>query len=170
MSARTGNAATALGSLQSLSFVLREPAGTVVPMLKMLNPTNHMRTTNVGAFPLPSVARISPLPPPHIRARDNPRWTTMKQDLDHFDRALLARCTNMLSDCGTSADRSTTARPLDRRSGRTLDDGQSAVELLAMRTTNNGEPAKGDSFATAAIFPPVCLGRRNGAAFGRTEE
>jgi hypothetical protein len=44
--------------LKSLGFVLQEPAGAIVQMPKMLNPTNHMRTTDVGAFPLPSVARI----------------------------------------------------------------------------------------------------------------
>src|ERR1700722_19371102 len=126
-------------------------------MPKTLNPTNHTPKTKVGAFILPSVARISPFPPHPIRTCDDQRQNAMKHDLDHFDRALLARCTNMLLDCGTSADRSTTARSLDRRFGRAFGDGRSTVELLVMRTTNSGEPAKVDGFATAAIFPPVCL-------------
>ncbi len=121
------------------------------------NPTNHMRPTAVGAFISPSVARISPLPLHPIRTCDDQRQTAMKHDLDHFDRASLARCTNKLLDCGTSADRSTTVRPFDRRSGRASGDSRSTVELLAMRPTNSGEPAKVDGFATAANFPPACL-------------
>src|ERR1700738_3640342 len=155
----------ALDVLNSLHFAMWAPAGTPVPMHKTLNPTNHMPQTNVGAFILPSVARISPLPLHPIRTSDYQQQPAMKRDLGHFDRASLARCTNRLLDCGTSADRSTTARPLDRRSGRALGDGRSTVELLAMRTTTSGEPAKGGGFTTAAIFPPVCLPSSVGASF-----
>src|SRR5260370_39859750 len=125
-------------------------------MLGILNPTNHMRTTAVGAFISPSVARISPLRLPHVRTLDNPRQSAMKRDRNHCDRISLARCTNRLPDCGTRADRSTTARTLDGRSGRTPCDVRSTVELLPMRRANNGERAKVDDFATTMSFPPDC--------------
>src|ERR1700694_4611424 len=116
-------------------------------MPKMTNPTNHMRTTDVGAFPLPSVARISLLPLRHIRTCDDPRQTAMRYDLDHCDRTSLTRCTNRLPDCGTSADRSTTVRTFDRRSGRTPGDVRGTVELSAVGATNNGARAKVSNFA-----------------------
>ena len=122
-------------------------------MSKMSRPTNHMRTTEVGAFPLPSVARISPLPLHPIRTCDDPRQTAMKHDLDHFDRTSPAWCTNKLPDCGARADRSITGRTFDGRSGRTAGDGRSSEELLAERTTNSGERANVSESATATIFP-----------------
>src|SRR5258708_17973761 len=122
-----------------------------------LNPTNHMRPTAVGAFILPSVARISPHPPHPIRTCDDQRQTAMKHDLDHCDRASLAWCTNRLPDCGTRADRSITGRTFDGRSGHTLGDGRSSEELLAERTTNSGERANASETATATTFPLTCL-------------
>src|SRR3977135_3473880 len=59
-------------------------------MPRMLNPTNHMRTTDVGAFPLPSVARLALLPLSRIRRCDVSRQTAMKCDLGHCDRISLA--------------------------------------------------------------------------------
>ncbi len=120
------------------------------------NPTNHMRPTAVGAFISPSVARISPLPLPHVRTRDNPRQSAMKRDRNHCDRISLARCTNRLPDCGTRADRSTTERTLGGRSGRIPGDGRSSEELLAVRTTNSRERTKVSDFETATIFRPIC--------------
>src|SRR5882724_106436 len=79
------------------------------------NPTNHMRSTDVGAFISPSVARISPLPLYPIRTCDDQRQTAIKHDLDHCDRISLARRTNKLPDCGTRADRSTMAWARDER-------------------------------------------------------
>jgi hypothetical protein len=38
------------------------PAGGNLAVLKKLNTTNHMRPTQVGAFILPSVGRVSLLP------------------------------------------------------------------------------------------------------------
>jgi hypothetical protein len=122
-----------------------------------LNPTNHMRATDVGAFILPSVARISPHPPHPIRTCDDQLKTAMKHDLDHCDRASLAWCTNRLPDCGTRADRSITGRTFDGWSGRTAGDGPSSEELLAERTTNSGERANVSAAATATIFPLACL-------------
>jgi hypothetical protein len=155
----------ALDALYSLNFAMAAPAGTPVQTPKTLNPTNHMPQTKVGAFILPSLARISLLPLHPIRTCDDQRQTAMKYDLDHFDRALLAKCTNRLLDCGTSADRSTTARPLGRRSSRTSGDGRWTLKLLAARTTNSGEPAKLDDFSEAVIFPPGCLPSTDGASF-----
>src|ERR1700730_12640176 len=120
----------ALGALNPLSFVARAPAGTCDRMSKNLNPTNHMPSTDVGAFILPSVARISPLPMHPIRTCDDQRQTAMKHDLDHFDRASLAWRTNKFPDCGTRADSSTTGRTFDGRCGPTSDAGRSLEELL----------------------------------------
>src|SRR6516225_11348236 len=47
--------------------------------------------------------------PLHIKTRDRPRQGAMKRDLDHGDLICLLRRTNRLPDCGTRADRSTTA-------------------------------------------------------------
>src|SRR5258708_30094478 len=81
----------------------------------------------------------------------------MKHDLDHFDRASLARRTNKLPDCGTREDRSKTGRTSDGRSGRTPGDERSSEDLLAERTTNSGERANVSESATATIFPLTCL-------------
>ena len=71
-----------------------------------LNAINHMRRTEGGAFPLPSVADISLLLLPHIRGCDILRQAAMKHDLDHCDLIPRARPTNRLLDCGIRADRS----------------------------------------------------------------
>ena len=117
---------------------------------------SHKRATAVGVFISPSVARISPLPLPHVRTRDNPRQSAMMRDRNHCDRTSLVRRTNRLPDCGTRADRATTARTLDRRSDRAPCAIRSTVELLPVRRVNNGERAKVVDFATAMSFPPDC--------------
>src|SRR5258707_10712196 len=147
----------ALDVLNSLNFAMWAPAGTPVPMHKTLNPTNHMPQTNVGAFILPSVARISPHPLHPIRTCDDQRQTAMKHDLDHCDRASPAWCANKLPDCGARADRSITGRTFDGRSGRTRGDGRSSGELLTERTTNSGERANASEPTTATTFPLTCL-------------
>src|SRR6266568_4719428 len=77
-------------------------------------------------------------------------------DLDRHDRTSSAERANMLSGCGTSADRSTTARSLSGWSGCTPCGSRSTVEWLAVRTANSGEPAQVSDFTTATYFPPVC--------------
>src|ERR1700761_4010739 len=122
-------------------------------MPKTLNPTNHMPQTKVGAFILPSVAGIAPLPLHPIRTRSDQRQNAMEHSLDHCDRASLAWCTNKLPDCGTRADRSRTGRPLDGRSGRTPGDRRLSEELRAERTANSGERANMSDSATATLLP-----------------
>ena len=147
----------ALDALNSLNFAMCTPAGSPAPMPKTLNPTNHMPQTKVGAFILPSVAGISLHPPHPIRTRNDRRQIAMKHDLDHCDRASLAWSTNKLPDCGMRADRSTTGRPFDGRSGRAPSDWRLSEELLAERTTNSGERADVSEPAAATIFPLTCL-------------
>ena len=122
-----------------------------------LNPTNHMRPTAVGAFILPSVAGISPHPPHSIRTRNDQRQIAMRHDLDHCDLASLTWCTNKLPDCGTRADRSTTGRTFDDRSGRTPGDGRSSEELFAERAMKSCERTDVGESAAAAIFLLTCL-------------
>src|SRR5665213_614474 len=143
---------TARGPLKLLRFVPQAPAGAVGAVATMSRPTNHMRATEVGAFPLPSVARIPPLPLPHVRTRDNPRQSAIKRDRNHCDLISLARRTNRLPNCGTRADKSTMARTLGGRSGRIPGDERSYEELLAVRTTKSRERAGESDFATATIF------------------
>jgi hypothetical protein len=60
---------------------------------------------------------------------------------------------NKLPDCGTRADRSTTGRTFDDRSGRAPGPGRLSEELRAERPTNSGERAIVSDSATATIFP-----------------
>ena len=56
--ARLGEAATAVGTLKSLRFPAEAPAGATAGMRAKLKPTNHMRPSGGGAFPLPSVVGV----------------------------------------------------------------------------------------------------------------
>src|ERR1700733_8218328 len=127
----------ALDALNSLNLAMRAPASTPAPMPKTLNPTNHMPQTEGGAFILPSVARISRLPQPHIRTCDNPRLTAMKYGLGHCDRTSPAPRTNRLCDCGTRAERSTTARMPDGRPDCMSGDRRPSIERVSPRSKNN---------------------------------
>src|SRR6266700_2610009 len=81
----------------------------------------------------------------------------MKRDLNHGDRTSPAERANRLSDCGTSADRSTTTRPLGERFRCTPCGVRPTAEMLAARTGNNSDPAQVNDFATATILPSVRL-------------
>jgi hypothetical protein len=59
------------------------PAGPVLEVPKMLNKTNHMRPSEGGAFPLPSVGRVPPHPQPDTQTHTKARQTAMKPDLAH---------------------------------------------------------------------------------------
>jgi hypothetical protein len=77
---------------------------------------SHISATDVGAFILPSPADVSRHPRlmslgsllPHTKTSDRPRRDAMKRDLDHGDLTCLLKGTNMLLDCGTRADWTTT--------------------------------------------------------------
>lgn len=147
----------ALDALNSLNFAMAAPAGTPATMPKTLNPTNHMPQTKVGAFILPSSDRISPLPLHAIRTCDFKRQIAMNPDLDHCDRALLARCTNRSLDSGERADRSITGRTLTGRPGRKLGETRSSEDQFAERKANSDELANACEFATATTVPLTCL-------------
>jgi hypothetical protein len=76
-------AATALGSLKSLTFTAKAPAGADRRCAEKSNPTNHLRPTTVGAFILPSVGRVPGLPPYNAQTSAMGRQSAIKRNQVH---------------------------------------------------------------------------------------
>jgi hypothetical protein len=76
-------AATALGSLKSLTFTAKTPAGADRRCVEKSNPTNHLRPTEGGAFILPSVGRVPALPPSDTQTPAEARQPAIKPDAVH---------------------------------------------------------------------------------------
>jgi hypothetical protein len=76
-------AATALGSLKSLTFTAKAPAGADRRCAEKSNPTNHMRPTTVGAFILPSVGRVPVLPSSSSQTSAMARQPAIKRNHVH---------------------------------------------------------------------------------------
>jgi hypothetical protein len=53
--------------IDSIEISAEAPAATVSEQSKNINPTNHMHWPEVGAFILPSVARLPVTPPPDVQ-------------------------------------------------------------------------------------------------------
>jgi hypothetical protein len=80
-------AATALGSLKSLTFMAKAPAGADRRCVEKSNPTNHMRPTTVGAFILPSVGQVPEFPPSTSQTSAMARQPAIKTNPVHGFRS-----------------------------------------------------------------------------------
>ena len=116
---------------------------------RKLNPTNHMRPTDVGAFISQSAADISLPPLPRIKTCDAPRQAATKRDFAHGDLISRERRTNRLPECGTSADRSTRPWREERLSPMATADRPSCG-APALRVTNSEEFAQANDLPTRA--------------------
>jgi hypothetical protein len=75
--------AMALGSLKSLVFTAKAPAGAGRRCVENSNPTNHLRPTEGGAFILPSVGRVPVLPPADTQTSATASQPAIKPDPVH---------------------------------------------------------------------------------------
>jgi hypothetical protein len=75
----------------------------------------------------------------------------MMRDLNHCNLIPRARRTNRLLDCGTRADKSTTAWPRDERFQRISVRDLPSDTMLAVWAANSGELAEANVLATTAI-------------------
>jgi hypothetical protein len=116
----------------------------IAGVTKSSRATNHIGRTDGRPFPLPSVAEISLPQLPHIKTCDTPRRSAMKRDLDHCDLIPLVRRTNRLPDCGTRADKSTTAWMRRERFWRMSTDDFASGVARAMRVANSDELTAND--------------------------
>ena len=103
----------ALLRLKLLDISGGAPAGLVLEVPKMLNKTNHMRPSEGGAFPLPSVGRVPLHPQSDTQTHAKARQTAMTPDLAHGRGFRAVVLTNRPSDCGASAVQSSAAPPID---------------------------------------------------------
>lgn len=103
----------ALGGLKSLDIPVGAPARQVLEVPKIVNKTNHMCPSGGGAFPLPSVGRVPPLPLSDTQTHAKARQTAMKPDLAHGRGFRPDVLTNRPSDCGASAVQSSAVSLID---------------------------------------------------------
>src|SRR5882724_2023698 len=73
----------ALGALELLTFRGEAPAGAITERPMKLKPTNHMRPSGGGAFPLPSDGWVSLQLLAHARARATARQSAKRPDAVH---------------------------------------------------------------------------------------
>jgi len=133
----------ALEVLKSLILRVQAPAGREKPVPKMLNPTNHMHPTLVGAFTLPSFAGVPLLPLSHTQIPATARQTAPKPELVHRDGFHRLIATNRPSNCGASAVRSAVDVSADGDASCELNAIEDATELLSGSVANSADSAQG---------------------------
>ena len=95
---------TAVESLKSFRFRAEAPAGAIVERTKKLKPTNHMRPSEGGAFPLPSMSWVSLNPLPGTRTHAKARCKATRPDQAHGCLVRPDVWANNPSEGGASAD------------------------------------------------------------------
>src|SRR5208337_1381837 len=103
-----------------------------------------------------------PSPPAWANRRtgDKPSQSAKECDFAHWGRSLLARCTNRPSDCGESAERSTTRWMTGERIGCTLAAGNSAFDGASACEANSVARAQAIRSKEATVWssnwrPPI---------------